>query len=70
MLVTGWSQSQDVTAAHLEAGQPRLGPVPEQVLLSAVKLVMEKQISVAQFDILQPKSGEMALSSGLSIGMC
>lgn len=73
MLVTGWSQSQDITTAHLEVGKPWLGPAPPVLRvaqLSAVQLVMDKQISVAQFDSLPPKSGEIALISDLGIGMC
>ena len=54
VLVTGWLQSRGVTAARLVR--------PWQVYrwhgstqLSAVKLVMEKQMSVARSDLAQPK---------------
>lgn len=62
MILTGWLQWRDVTAAPLEAGCPRLGPTHEQVHRwqgsaqpSAVKLAMATQISAACFDSAQPE---------------
>lgn len=49
VVVTGWPQSQDVTAARLELGQVQLGPTSEQVHSRRGSVKLGK-FSVAWFD--------------------